>query len=834
MALLLGVTPTMQAQEEEETTAIAKEHTRNELTGSVTANHSGIQVPGAEVYITDLKIGTVADEHGEYKLKNIPAGTYVISVQAVGFGTMLQTVKVAEKGSTTVNFVMSHTTYTGNEIVVTGNSIATQQKTDPQPIAVIPNSYLVQNASTNIIDAISLVPGVSGITDGQSIAKPVIRGLGYNRVVVVNDGVRQEGQQWGDEFGIEVDQNSVDHIEILKGPGSLIYGSDALNGVINFLPEETLPEGQIKGDILFNYQTNNGLINNTAHIAGNVKGITFSARVSNIMAHAYQNKYDGYVLNSQFSNFSWDGTVGLHRSWGFSQLHYSYFDLRTGIVEGVRDSATGAFEKQVVDANGNPGTQIATNQDLRSYTPLLINQRVRHFKLVWDNSIALGENKLIARVAWQQNRRQENNDITQPNTSNIYYVLNTANYDFRFVSKTKNDFDFSAGVNGMYQTSENKGTLLLIPEYNLFDLGAFAIANKKIGKLNISGGLRYDTRKFRGYDDYVDINGSHVAAGDSSAIHQFQGYNSNFNGVSGSIGATYQLPHGFYIKANVARGFRAPNVAETGSNGVHDGTVVYEIGSPGLKPENSLEFDVSPGVQTKDFSVEVDLYSNTINNYIFPKQLQSALGGDSIRNNVPGYASAPVFAYEQGNASLTGMEAMLDIHPSAWKWFDLYAAYSGVNAFLKNVPDTAKYLPFTPPSKLISYLTVSLTKKSKVFANAYARFGVVYTFEQSHIYNASSIYNGSADPVQIQAAMSSTPSYFLMNAGAGTDILKKGRKMLSLYVSVNNIADVAYVDYMSRFKYYSTNFANGVNRSGVYNMGRNISFKVIIPLDFRN
>ncbi len=807
---------------------------QNQLTGTVTMARNGHQVKSATVYIPDLKIGTTTDDNGFYIIKNIPAGTYVVSAGSIGYSTQVQTVRITRKNITTSNFVLSTATYTNDEVVVTANSIATMLRTTPQPIVDIPNSYLMQNASTNIIDALSNVPGVSGISDGQSISKPVIRGLGYNRVVVVNDGVRQEGQQWGDEFGIEVDQNSVDRVEILKGPASLIYGSDALNGVINFLPEETLPEGQIKGDLLYNYQTNNGLINTTGHIAGTIKGISFSARISNIMAHAYQNKYDGYVFNSQFSNFNWDGTIGIHRRWGFSQLHYSFFDLKTGIVEGARDSATGAFVKQNVDANGNPIYQIATNQELRSYTPFLINQHVRHYKLVWDNSIALGEDKIIARVAFQQNRRQENNDITQPNTSNIYYLLNTVNYDFRYASKTRNDFDFSAGINGMYQDSKNKGTLLLIPEYNLFDIGAFAIANKKLGKLDISGGLRYDIRRFNGHDDYVNINGNHVSANDSGAIHQFSAYTSNYNGVSGSVGATYQFTKSLYLKANIARGFRAPNVAESGSNGVHDGTVVYEVGTPGLKPENSLEFDLAPGIQTRNFSVEVDLYSNSINNYIFPRQVQSKLGGDSIRTDVPGYASAPVFLYSQGNASLTGMEAMLDIHPSGWKWFEWYSAYSGVNAYLKNVPDSAKYLPFTPPSKIISNITVSLKKKSKIVRNSYVRFGIAYTFQQSHVYYASSVYNGTTDPLLLKASNSPTPGYLLLNAGAGTDLLKKGRKMCSIYVSVNNLANLPYIDYMSRFKYYDANLANGVNRVGVYNMGRNISFKVLIPLDFRD
>ena len=141
--------------------------------------------------------------------------------------------------------------------------------------------------------------------------------MGYNRLVTLDDGVPQEGQQWGDEFGIEVDQNSVDRVEILKGPASLIYGSDALAGVIDLLPEKPLPEGEVKGDMLMGYQTNNGLINTSLNIGGTQNGISWSGRLTNIMAHSYQDPNDGYVINSQFRNIAYDATIGIHRSWGF-------------------------------------------------------------------------------------------------------------------------------------------------------------------------------------------------------------------------------------------------------------------------------------------------------------------------------------------------------------------------------------------------------------------------------------------------------------------------------------------------------------------------------------
>ena len=583
-------------------------YAQNELSGTVKDAHSGLFLTGVTVYIPDLQTGAISDSSGHFAIKNIPAGSYLVQASIIGYGTVVETKII--KGAIKWDYALNPSATELKAVIVTGVSSATDQQKTPIPVAIMTNRDLLQNSSTNIIDAISLIPGVSAITDGQSIAKPVIRGLGYNRVVTVADGVAQQGQQWGDEFGIEVDPDAVNRVEILKGPASLVYGSDAISGVINLLPEPILPEGQIKGDLLMNYQTNNGLIKSMAHIAGNLNGIIWSARIDNTLAHAYRNPNDGYVLNSQFSNFNFDGMIGVQKSWGFSKLHYSYFDLRTGIVDGSRDSATGIMEKQTVDDNGDPIFTIPTNQEAKSYTPLIINQAIHHQKLVWDNSFAVGDGRITANIAWQQNRRQENNDPADPNTSNISYLLNSITYDFRYISPTWNDFNLSVGVNGLSQTSKNKGTLLLIPEYNLFDIGGFAIVNKKAGNFNLSAGLRYDTRKFKGHDDYVDIDGNQLPPSDPYAIHQFTAYTSNFSGLSGSIGAVYNFTPAFYIKANVSRGFRAANVAETGSNGIHDGTIVYEIGDPTLKPETNIEFDLSPGFSNADITAEVDFFSS--------------------------------------------------------------------------------------------------------------------------------------------------------------------------------------------------------------------------------
>ena len=816
---------------------------QNSLSGKVSDPKSG-PLDGAIVYIPDLKVGAATKADGTYQIYNLPKGTFLLEVRYLGYSHNTQTVKI--EGATTFDVVMESSSVQEDEVVVTGNSLARAADQTPQQTSEVSNQDLAENSATNVIDAISKAPGVSAMTDGQSISKPVIRGLGYNRVLTVNDGVVQQDQAWFDEFGIEADPDAVDRAEILKGPASLAYGSDGIAGVVNLIPERPLPEGQIKADVKSNYQSNNGLVNAALHIAGTNNGISWSARVDYTMAHAYQNAYDGYALNTQFNNFNADGTIGIHRKWGYTQVHASYFELQTGILDGTRDSL-GNQLRQVAypDLNGGaPSYELPTNQEQKSYTPFVINQRIRHSKVVWDNSIAVGKGRITGVFSWQRNQRQETNDPTQPNTPNIYYFSDAATYDLRYVSQNWSGFDFSVGANGSYQTSKSLGTLLLIPNYTIFQVGGFFIGNYKYKHLTLSGGIRYDVRMFKGGDNWVDSTTQQPAAPYAlNAFHEFQGFSTTFSGISASVGATYMFPHDLYLKGNIARGFRAPNVAECAANGVHDGTVVWELGNASLKPETSLEGDLAFGMGHKEVSFEIDAFVNSINNFIYARGLQSVNGGDSLQTTFSSVFAmdAPVYKYTQGNALLYGGEATLDIHPSAAPWFDFKTSVSIVQGGLVGVPDSLKVLPFIPPTRIIADLKINLNKigrsnpMDKVIKNTYIKFGVLTCLQQTQVYQLYAVYNGLDvlnTPQQYAASKAATPGYVLFNLGAGGDLqTSKGHTFAKLYFIVNNLFNTTYMDYMNRFKYYAVNPVT--NRVGVFNMGRNISIKLIIPINIK-
>jgi iron complex outermembrane receptor protein len=305
--------------------------------------------------------------------------------------------------------------------------------------------------------------------------------------------------------------------------------------------------------------------------------------------------------------------------------------------------------------------------------------------------------------------------------------------------------------------------------------------------------------------------------------------------MSFSLGGTYDLSKTMFVKANIARGWRAPNVAEAAANGVHDGTVVYEIGDHSLTPETSLQEDLAFGVNAKDVDFEVDLFNNRINDFIYARGLKTAAGADSINNslNAAGLGAAPVYKYTQGEAQLYGGEIAVNIHPAALPWVQLSSTLSYVKGGLLHTPDSIKYLPFVPPTRVTADLKFPFNTFGKSISNAYLKVGMLSCFEQQDIYRQYAIYSGlntALTPYEYAASAAATKGYVLFNVGAGGDIVSKGKVVCKLYLICNNLFNTAYIDYMSRFKYYPVNYTTG--RVGVFNMGRNLSMKLIIPLDF--
>ena len=651
-----------------------------------------------------------------------------------------------------------------NEVMVTGVTGNTKLKHSTAPISVVTGKELRQTTSTNVIDAVAKQPGMSQVTTGGGISKPIIRGLGYNRIIVMNEGVRQEGQQWGDEHGVEVDGQSVGSVEILKGPASLMYGSDAMAGVLILHDAPSPLDGEMRMNASTEYQTNNGLFAYSLNAAGNHRGFVWDARFSDKMAHAYKNKYDGYVAGSQFKERAGRLMLGLDKQWGHSHLIWTCYHLTPSIIEGERDEETGAL--------------VWTTDHHRTYSKTLPFQQVKHYKAVWDNAVNLPKGYMKVIVGYQQNRRQEFEESMDDYEG--FFKLHTVTYDVRYLTQEFDGWKVAAGVNGMWQKSQNLGEEALIPEYRLFDWGGYATVSKEWERWTLNGGIRYDRRHLK-YDQ-----------------------TKNFDGVTGSMGAVWNANEHLDVRLNVARGFRAPNMSELGADGVHEGTVRYELGNANLKSEYSWQADLGVDFTSRYVSAQVALFANRISNYIFTKRIDEVME--------EGYNT---YEYTQGDARLLGFEAGVDVHPI--HRLHVGNTFSYVDARQLNQPEDTRYLPFTPAPRWTSEVKYEITHHGKLFNNAYVALGLTCHLRQNHYYKA-------------EQTETSTPSYTLLNISTGTDLMIRKKKVAELYVTAENLLNRAYQSHLSRLKYTDINEATG--RMGVYNMGRNVVMKVVVPLSF--
>jgi len=776
------------------TMAAAGQKSRTQLSGTVTDSKTGEPVAGASIILSDSRTGTTTDSLGRYVFNNIPPGHTLVEISHLGYKTLVEHIDILS--DEVKNFQLEPSLLKNEGVTITAVANATSIRKAPIPISRVSRSDLLATTSTNIIDALSRQPGISQISSGPAVSKPVIRGLGYNRLVVVNDGIRQEGQQWGDEHGIEIDENSVGRVEIVKGPASLIYGSDAMAGVINIVTTIPPAVNTMRGNVLTGYQTNNRQRSLYANLGGNKNGFNWNTWGDLKAAADYRNRYDGYVFNSKFNEKNFGGYTGYNSSWGYTHLILSSFNQELGVVEGERN-AQGHFIKPLPGGIETP----AANDDFKSTDPKIPYQEVHHLKLILDNSLQLKKGRLALTLGWQRNVRKEFGDVEEPNTSELFFDLRTMNYNLAYHFHHEKGWNTSIGLNGMAQENMNKGEELLIPEYKLFDIGGFVYASKSFGKTTLSGGLRYD---FRSLDSKADGNNL-----------KFTDFKKRFSNFSASVGASYAATENSVWKLNLASGFRAPGIPELASNGSHEGTNRYEYGDQNLTSERSYQVDLGWEANSEHISASASLFYNDIRDFIFYSKLHGAGGVDSLVEEDG--ELIPAFKFGQQSAKLYGFEVMVDLHPHPFDWLHWQNNFSYVRGRFSKSIEGDRDLPLIPAPRWISELRAELLPNGKTIRNLILHAELDYTFRQSHPFTAFDTETATSD-------------YALVNAGVNANIVYRNKILFSIYANAMNLGDVAYQNHLSRLKYTPDHPATG--RKGVFNIGRNFSVKLHIPLSF--
>jgi iron complex outermembrane receptor protein len=799
------------------------------ITGTVTDKADGSTMPGVTVTIPDLKLATVTNIDGKYTLNNVPNGVYLVQFTFIGYGTGARNIDFSK--SNTVDIQLQTSTIEASEVVITGVSKATEIKRNPVPMLAVSKGFLDErSASGNVIDEIASLPGVSAVTTGPNISKPIIHGLGYNRVITLMDGIRQEGQQWGDEHGVEVDQNSIDRVEVIKGPASLTYGSDAIGGVVNLISPPAVAEGKILGSVQGIYGTNNGLLNGSFRLYGNTGGWTWGTIISAKEAKDYQNQHDGRVWATNFQEKDARAMIGVNKSWGYSHFTASLFDDEQAIPDGSRDSISRKFTKQITEAD--LFRPIVSQSELNSYGIPVLHQHVQLYRIYNNSNFNVGGGNLIFNLGYQYSHRREFTHPEDATIPGLNLELTTYTYDVKYTFNIANTYETTFGLNGMYQTNAlGYSTDFPIPAYHQFDIGPFVSMKKTFGKLDLSGGIRDDSRSFNGQAAYVNtgtvfptLYTGPIPTTTPGIIQQFSPLNKVFSGTSGSLGATYNFSDQFLLKGNIARGFRAPSIAELSANGPDPGSQIYHVGNSTFKPEFSTQEDIGAFLTLPNVTASVELFTNNIQNYIFQEQILDA-NGNAVRVDADGTVdpTGPYskFTYVQSRARIQGGEVSLDIHPVKWLHFEnamslTYGTNLGTGA---KVPDSLKYLPFIPPLHIHSELRGN-------FAKTYGPVKGLYGFVGFDHYSAQDKFFSA------YGTETYTAGYNLLSAGFGGNIVNKaGNTVMSLFIEGTNLANVNYQSNMSRLKYFDNQNVPTGTQPGIFNMGRNISFKVVVPFD---
>ncbi|MBT9394956.1 TonB-dependent receptor [Hymenobacter sp. NST-14] len=793
----------------------------------VVLDERGQPVPFASVALPALQRGTAADADGRFSLPDLPAGSQPVQGSAVGFAAATIIVKMPRTDLLTVRLRAAASTL--GEVVVTGVGRSTEIRRSPVPIAALTGREIRLNASGNAIDAaVRGIPGLAAVTTGPNVSKPFIRGLGYNRVLTLFNGLRQEGQQWGDEHGLEVDGYGLDRVEVVKGPASLLYGSDAVAGVVNLLPAlPSGPDGELHGEVLTEYQSVNGLVGKSGALEYQNRGIETSLRASHRWARDYRNPVDGRVYNTGFRELNLTGLLGLRRNWGTVRLWLTAYDNRQEIPDGSRDSLSRAFTRQVFEGEQDDFATrpVVSRRELNSYRITDLHQHIAHYRAFATSELKAGPGELRLLLGLQQNHRQEFNHPTDPAQPGLDLRLTTLNYEVRYLLPSQHGYELTVGTNGMAQDNRHlNATDFPIPPYRLFDVGGFGVVKKAFGALELTGGLRYDTRVVDWNDFYVGTDpatgfGRAASATTPGAERQFTAFHKVYRGVSASVGGSYAAGPRLVLRANLARGYRAPNIPEIGSNGLDPGAHIIYLGNPAFRPEFNWQQDV--GVLWKSGAVEAsaEAFYNRVENFIYQARLFEANG--QPRRDALGNAT---YQFQQAGASLYGGELALNVQPAALpglSWRTGAALVVGLNrnaALRQREGRAGRYLPLIPAPTAQTELRFTLPDQpGRRFAASYLRLTLAGTARQNRFY-------------AVDGAETATPGYLLTGLGAGTSLrTATGRPLAQLVLQADNLFDVAYQAHLNRLKYFEYYRASPTGRTGIYNPGRNLSVKVVVP-----
>lgn len=652
---------------------------QNKITGKIT-DQNNLPLNGASIFVPDMNKGTISNSNGTYELSNLPNGKIKIQFSFLGYINRIETV-VFKGESMVLNIELTPSVLELEEIVVSGGYNSTQHE-NAVKIDILKLDPLKITNTPNFTEVLTKVPGVDMISKGSGVSKPVIRGLSMNDILVLNNEVRFENYQYSSHHPLGIDEFGIEDVEIIKGPASLLYGSDAIGGVINFIKEKPAPIGSIIGDYNMQLFSNTLGMTNNLGIKGALKKFFGGLRIGQKTNSDFLQGGGAFVPNSRFNEMSVKANTGFTDKFGTFKFFYDFNNQKLGLVE---DEAIEEITK-------------------RGRKNEIFYQEFNTHMVSSQNKLYLGKFKLDINSAFQNTELVHFGDV---GVYEIQMELATLTYDAKLHLPSKENSEYIIGFQGFNQTNTNLNDreTKLLPDAKTNNYSAFGLLQYTFfKKLTVQTGVRYDNKTI-----------STQAIGLATDTMTYRApLDKSYGSFSGSLGVTYNLSEELLFRANFASAYRTPNLAELTSNGQHE--LRYELGDKNLVPENSYETDLSLHYHKDNFTFDIAGFYNIVNNYIFISPT-----GDTTASGIN------IFRYKQANSTLFGGEAGLHVHPTIIKWLHFETTFSSVIGKQQN----GDYLPFVPAHKLRFELRGE-KEKLMFFKKAFASINTCTAFNQNN------------------------------------------------------------------------------------------------------
>jgi iron complex outermembrane receptor protein len=725
-------------------------------------------VPGAVIYLKGSNISTFADGNGIYNFKNLCQGKYTIICQAVGFQKVEVVVNLTQEHNE--DFSLEDNDEHLQEVVVAGKKIENLTQTKNS----LEGQVLEQTRGQNLGESLKSIAGVTTLQTGSSISKPIIHGMHSNRVLILNNGIRQEGQQWGSEHAPEIDPFVAKKLTVIKGAAGVRYGSDAIAGVIMVEPDPLPDSAAIHGEINSVGLSNGRMGVFSGIIEGGISKISGLAwRLQGTYKRGGDMKTaDYFMANTGVQERNFSLSLGYKKQHFGADLFFSYFDTQLGIFAGSHIGNLTDLQNAIESPRPN---EIYTPSE-SSYTINRPNQDLAHnlFKIK-SFLIDEGLGKWTFTLSRQYDWRLEYDALRGNKTLNtLNFKLTT--YTGEILLEHKPIFkqiSGSIGLSGLYQENLSSSyelrkpliNTVLIPNYQVFSGGVFLIERYLTNRWEFETGLRYDFRNAQAF-------GLNTAG-------QYFDNSFNFNNLSATLGANYTVNDFLSFRFNGANAWRSPNMNELFSDGIHHGAAAYEKGNINLQPEVAHNLSFTTNYEKEKVSFELTAYLNYINNFIYLKPRSE----NGILQTVLTVRGAfPAFDYTQVDARFAGVD--FSINYSISKHLSITEKYSMVRA--KDIRNNV-FMVNIPTDRLESTLKYSFQKYE-----SFLSISNQLVAEQTRV-EANSDF------------VSPPPAYSVWRMDAGMKIRK-----INVGLSVNNAFNLAYREYLNRFRYFTDEVGRNV------------------------